>query len=214
VTSQDFPLTVDGVWLTAGARPAGGMRPGLFLDRDGVIVEEIGYLHRADEVRMMPGAASLIARANQAAIPVCVVTNQSGIARGMYGWAEFAAVEAEIERRLAKSAAALDGVAACPFHPDFTPGYAEPHDRWRKPGPGMIEALAERLAIDRARSWFIGDKAVDIEAARAAGLAGIVLVRGAQSPAHAEGDSRFEIYFVEDMAAAGEALGSFFRYQS
>jgi D-glycero-D-manno-heptose 1,7-bisphosphate phosphatase len=190
------------------------LRPGLFLDRDGVIVEEIGYLHRVADLRMMPGIATLIARANRRGIPVCVVTNQAGIARGLYGWPEFATIADEIERRLAAEDAHVDGVAACPFHPEFTKGYGAREDRWRKPGPAMIEALAARLGIDRARSWFIGDKIADIDAARAAGLAGVVVVRGAQSPAHVDGDEKFAVYFVDDIEAATAVLAPFFTYQS
>lgn len=214
MTEPRFPLNAEGVWLSAESRPGAPLRPGLFLDRDGVIVDEIGYLHRVADLRMMPGIGALIARANEAGNPVAVVTNQSGIARGMYGWAEFSTIAAEIERRLAAEGARLDGVAACPFHPEFTKGYGAREDRWRKPGPAMIEALAERLAIDRARSWFVGDKIADIDAARNAGLAGVVVVRGAQSPAHAEGDANFAVYFVEDIDGAAAALAPFFAYQS
>jgi D-glycero-D-manno-heptose 1,7-bisphosphate phosphatase len=214
VTESRFPLNAEGCWLSARTRPGATLRPGLFLDRDGVIVEEIGYLHRVAELRMMPGVAALVARANRAAIPVGVVTNQSGIARGLYGWAEFATIAGEIERRLAAQGARIDGVAACPFHPEFTEGYGPREDRWRKPGPAMIEALAERLGVDRARSWFVGDKIADVDAARNAGLAGVVVVRGAQSPAHAEGGADFAVYFVDDMDGAAAALGPFLKNQS
>ena len=170
-----LPLTADGIWLrVAGAVPAAA-RPGLFLDRDGVIVEDTGYLSSPSAVRLIRGAAALVRRANEAGIAVAVVTNQSGIARGLYGWDEFAAVEAEIGRQLGTDGAAIDGVCACPFHPEFGGSDPERTARWRKPGPGMIEALAAALRIDRRRAWMIGDKASDIEAARNAGLAGAVI---------------------------------------
>ncbi len=148
--------------------------PALFLDRDGVIVEDNGFLCEPDEAKLMPGAVQLVAAANRNAIPVAVVTNQSGIDRGLYGWAEFAAVQTRIEQLLAADGAAIDALAACPFHPDFTPGFGAQHAHWRKPGAGLILAPAERLNIDLGRSWLVGDKPSDIEAARKAGLAGAV----------------------------------------
>lgn len=170
-----LPLTADGIWLrVAGAVPAAA-RPGLFLDRDGVIVEDTGYLSSPSAVHLIPGAVALVRRANEAGIAVAVVTNQSGIARGLYGWDEFAAVEVEIGRQLGTDGAAIDGVCACPLHPEFGGSDPERTARWRKPGPGMIEALATALRIDRRRAWMIGDKVSDIEAARNAGLAGAVI---------------------------------------
>ena len=170
-----LPLTADGIWLqVTGAVPAAA-RPGLFLDRDGVIVEDTGYLSVPSAVRLMRGAAALVRRANEAGIAVAVVTNQSGIARGLYGWDAFAAVEAEIGRQLKADGAAVDGVCACPFHPEFGGADPERTARWRKPGPAMIDALTAALRIDRRRAWLIGDKSSDIEAARNAGLAGAVI---------------------------------------
>jgi D-glycero-D-manno-heptose 1,7-bisphosphate phosphatase len=171
-----LPLTADGIWLQVNGAVPAAARAGLFLDRDGVIVEDTGYLSTPSAVRLLPGAAALMRRANQAGIAVAVVTNQSGIARRLFGWDEFAAVEAEIERQLLADGAAIDGICACPFHPEF--GDADPAStaRWRKPGPGMIEALAAALWIDRQRAWIVGDKPGDIEAARNAGLAGAVLL--------------------------------------
>jgi D-glycero-D-manno-heptose 1,7-bisphosphate phosphatase len=172
-----LPLTPDGIWLQVKSTVPAAARAGLFLDRDGVIVEDIGYLSAPSAVRLMPGAAALIRRANQAGIAMAIVTNQSGIARKLYGWDEFAAVEVEIERQLLAADAAIDGVCACPFHPDFGDTDSARTERWRKPGPGMIEALGAALRIDRRRAWMIGDKPSDVEAARNAGLAGAVILR-------------------------------------
>ena len=170
-----WPLTEDGIWLQLNGAAPPAARAGLFLDRDGVIIEDTGYISSPSAVRLMPGAATLVRRANRAAVAVAVVSNQSGIARGFYGWGAFAAVETEIGRQLRAEGAAIDGVCACPFHPEF--GDTDPvrTARWRKPGPGMIEALAAALRIDRRRAWMIGDKSSDIEAARNAGLAGAVI---------------------------------------
>lgn len=151
-------------------------RPALFLDRDGTVVEDAHFLSDPEQVRLIDGMAELISTANQAAVPVCVVTNQSGIDRGLFDWAAFAAVQARIERLLALKGAAIDGLAACPFHPDFTPDYSERHADWRKPNPGLITALAELMKLDLAASWLVGDQSRDVEAADAAGLKGSILL--------------------------------------
>ncbi len=201
-------FVAEGVWLEVWAELGRHVapRPGLFLDRDGVVVEEVHYLHRATNVRLQSGGAALIRDARAAGIPVAVVTNQSGIGRGLYGWDDFHAVEAEIRSRLAAEGASLDAVAACPFHPEFTPGWLAAHAHWRKPGPGMVLLLGERLGIDLARSWLVGDKASDAAAARAAGLAGAVHVltgHGARFRAEAEAlaGTGFEVVVAADIAA-------------
>ena len=166
----------NGVWIGTRETPTTG-GPALFLDRDGVVVVEVNYLCRPEDVRLEAGAAALIVEANRRGIPVAVATNQSGLDRGTFGWEAFFAVEAEIEAHLEAVGAHIDAVAACPFHPKHTPEWSDPtHGHWRKPGGGMIRALAARLKVDAARSWMIGDKASDIQAARAAGLAGAIHV--------------------------------------
>ncbi len=173
---SDWPLVSPGVWLSVRRSPCAPARPAVFLDRDGVIIEEVGFAAAPDQVRLERGAARLIRAANAKGTPVVAVSNQSGIARGFFGWPAFAAVEARITELLAAEGARLDAVAACPFHPETTPGYGAVEAHWRKPGPGMLLALAERLNLRLDRSWLVGDRASDIEAARLAGLAGSVLV--------------------------------------
>ncbi len=171
-----WPLNAEGIWLRISPASRAAARPALFIDRDGVLVEEVNHLHRVEDVQVLEGAAQLIATANRAGVPVAMVTNQSGIARGMYDWRAFAAVQTEIEARLAVAGAQLDAIAACPFHPDFTPGYGANQAAWRKPGPAMVNRIAEALGLDRSRSWLVGDTASDLGAARNAGLAGAVIV--------------------------------------
>ncbi len=173
-----WPIVAPGIWLEARSRPSKLPRPGLFLDRDGVIVDDKGFLAAPGDVGLVPGAAELIAEANRCAVPVAVVTNQSGIARRRFGWAEFADVEREITRRLAAAGARLDAVLACPFHPEFTPDYGDVESHWRKPGPGLVLAAARLLNIEIGMSWLVGDRTRDIEAARNAGLAGAILLDG------------------------------------
>ena len=178
-----WPIVAPGIWLEIRGRPTVLPRPGLFLDRDGVIVADNGFLATPNDVELLPGAAELIAEANRCAVPVAVVTNQSGIARKLFGWAAFADVEREITRRLAAAGARLDAVLACPFHPEFTADYGDVESHWRKPGPGLVVAAARLLNIEIGTSWLVGDRTRDIEAARNAGLAGAILLSGeAASP--------------------------------
>jgi len=165
----------EGVWCQTlpGARSGG---PALFLDRDGVVVEDVGYLSRVEEVALIPGAAEAIAAVNTRGRPAVMVTNQAGIARGYYGWREFAAVQEVILDALAKAGARLDAVYACAHHPAGMPPYAHPNHPARKPNPGMLLRAARALDLDLGRSWLIGDKAIDLKAARAAGLAGAIHV--------------------------------------
>lgn len=164
----------NGMWsqvmcpVERGQRP----RPALFLDRDGVINEDVGYLHHTEEVRLVPGAAEAVMAANRLGIPVAVVTNQGGIGLGHYGWPEFAAVQDRLLDLLAAKGAHLDGVFASPYHPRAAGPYGDADHPSRKPNPGMLLAAAEWLAIDLGRSWIVGDHAGDLEAAKRAGLAG------------------------------------------
>ena len=154
--------------------PNSAPRPAVFLDRDGVLVEEVGYLHHVEDIALIPSAPQAIAKLNAAAIPAVVVTNQAGIGRGYYSWREFEIVQSSIETAL--HPATFDGVWACAYHPDGTGDLACDHV-FRKPNPGMILDAAETLGIDLAASWLVGDKTLDIESAINAGLAGAILVR-------------------------------------
>lgn len=168
-------LDSERVWcqILPGARRSG---PALFLDRDGVLVEDVGYLSRAEEVVLIPGAAEAIAMANARGLAVVMVTNQAGIGRGHYGWRDFAAVQEVILAALAKGGARIDAIYACAHHPAGNPPYAHPNHPARKPNPGMLLRAAQALDLDLGRSWLIGDKAIDLEAARAAGLTGALHV--------------------------------------
>jgi D-glycero-D-manno-heptose 1,7-bisphosphate phosphatase len=164
MTDQGWPLDADGVWCQVFERDLAGGRPALFLDRDGVIVEEVTYLHRAEDVRLMPGIARLIRAANRAGAPVIVVTNQSGVGRGLYGWDDFVAVQDMIALLLREAHARWDAVFASPFPPGDYP--------MRKPNPGMLLAGAQAFDVDLSASWILGDRATDMEAGLRAGLSG------------------------------------------
>ena len=161
----------DGVWTQIISAPGRG-RAALFLDRDGVVIEEGHYLCRADDVRLIPGAAGVISAANGRGVPVVIVTNQGGIGRGFYGWDDFAAVQERMLGDLAAAGARVDAVYASPFHPQGVAPYNKVDHPSRKPNPGMLVLAAECLDLDPARSWIIGNHASDLNAAKRAGLAG------------------------------------------
>jgi D-glycero-D-manno-heptose 1,7-bisphosphate phosphatase len=163
----------DGIWVQCLNRGQGiAPRPTLFLDRDGVILVETHYLHTVEDTQLMPGAAATIARANALGYPVVVVTNQSGIGRGIYGWAEFARVQEKMLDDLAAEGAFVNAVMACPFHKDGDAPWNVADHPDRKPNPGMLLRAGSLLAIDYATSWIVGDHASDLAAGKAAGLAG------------------------------------------
>ena len=165
----------EGVWCEVRDGAARG-GPALFLDRDGVVVEETDYLSRAEDVAILPGAADVIAAANRRGVPVVLVTNQSGIGRGYFGWSEFAAVQHAIASTLEAQGARLDAVYACPHHESGRGAFAVAHHPARKPNPGMLLRAAADLDLNLRKSWMVGDKTIDIEAAKRAGLAGAMHV--------------------------------------
>ncbi len=171
---KGWPIEPPGVWLEARSQPSESPRPGLLLDRDGVIIRDKGFVAIPNDVELLAGVADLIAEANRAGVPVAVVTNQSGIARRRFGWADFVAVDREITRLLATAGARIDAVVACPFHPEFTENYGAVESYWRKPGPGLVFAAVRLLNLEIGASWLVGDRDRDVEAARNAGLAGAV----------------------------------------
>jgi D-glycero-D-manno-heptose 1,7-bisphosphate phosphatase len=170
-------LNGDDLWsevLAPKSRTAG--KAALFLDRDGVLVEEVNYLHRAQDVRLIAGAAGVIGRANQRGVPVILVTNQAGIGRRYYDWEHFIAVQANITGLLEAFGVHLDAVFACPHHADARPPYQHPDHPARKPNPGMIQLAGKLLGLDLAASWIAGDRAIDVRAGRNGGLAGGIQV--------------------------------------
>ena len=205
--------------ISRPAAPGTPARPGIFLDRDGVIVEDIGYLHRIEDIRYIDGALSAIAKLNQLGAPVVVVTNQAGIGKGYYGWPEFEQVQTQIERQLALEGGWLDGTWACACHPEALGEMAAPDHPLRKPNPGMIQAAASSLAIDLSASWLIGDKPLDIEAAFRAGLRGAIHVlsgygketRGQVAQwKGGQAGSRFRLHYGQTLAEAILAFPSWF----
>jgi D-glycero-D-manno-heptose 1,7-bisphosphate phosphatase len=197
-----------GLWFEF-ERATASNQAALFLDRDGVVVADTRYLGRPEDLRMMKGAASAIARCNAANIPVVLVTNQSGIARGYYDWDGFCAVQAALSAELAAAGAHVDAVLACAYHAEGNGRLRNANHPWRKPNPGMILAARDCMDIDLSRSWIIGDSVSDIAAGAAAGLAGGVLLGAADEPlrqAQAMANDRFAVELAPNLAAAVAGL--------
>src|SRR6516164_9968843 len=204
--STEHPLDSQGVWCEVLQRPAPG-RAALFLDRDGAIVEDTGYLRRVDDIVVIPGAAEVIAAANQRSVPVTMVTNQSGIGRGYYGWAEFKSVQDAIAASLATEGARIDAVYACAYHPQGQGLFAHPDHPARKPNPGMLLQAGLDLALDLKASWLVGDRAIDVEAAKRAGIAGALQVATGYGTAERHlaaklAGQNFEVRFGQSIANA------------
>lgn len=187
----------------AGAAPGSvrpSVRPAVFLDRDGTIVVERYYLADPDGVELVPGAASALRSLAAAGYALVVVTNQSGIARGLYGEEEFRAVQRRIEDLLERDGVRLDGVYHCPHHPDYT----GPCD-CRKPAPGLFRRAARELGLDLARSICIGDRLKDVVPARDLGCAGGILVRTGYGEEQAP-DAPEWVRIEPDLPAAARAV--------
>jgi D-glycero-D-manno-heptose 1,7-bisphosphate phosphatase len=149
-------------------------RPAVFLDRDGTLIEDRHYLRDPDQVRLLPGASAAVRRLNVAAIAAVVVTNQSGIARGLLTEADYAATIRRLDELLATAGARLDGHYHCPHLPDVT----GPCD-CRKPGPLLYERAARDLDLDLTASWWVGDRERDLGAADHFGGRAILVLTGA-----------------------------------
>jgi D-sedoheptulose 7-phosphate isomerase/D-glycero-D-manno-heptose 1,7-bisphosphate phosphatase len=188
-TSRDFRPTAPGD--RAGARQR---RPGILLDRDGTIIVDHGYVASIDRVDFIDGAAAAIAMFNRASLPVVVVTNQSGVARGMYGLADVETVHAYIAEHLRCAGAHVDMFLYCPYHPAGVVGSFARTSEDRKPRPGMANAAAAALGLDLPASWVIGDRPEDVGLARAIGASAISLGPG--------GDDEPRVWHFDSLAQA------------
>ncbi|OCK57496.1 HAD family hydrolase [Bradyrhizobium sp. LMTR 3] len=153
-------------------------RPAVFFDRDGVLNQDSGYVFEVSKLRWIDGAREAVKAANDAGYFVFVVTNQSGVARGLYQESHVEALHRWMADELTKIGAHIDAFEYCPYHPDAVIERYRQVSQRRKPAPGMINDLLERFPVDVSRSILIGDKPIDLEAARAAGVQGYLYSGG------------------------------------
>ena len=172
----------------------------VFLDRDGTIVEDAGFLHEPGKVRLLPGAADAIKRFNEHGYLVVIVTNQSGIARGLYTVADYSAVQRRLVEILEAHGAHIDGAYFCPHHPQFS-GPCE----CRKPGLKLFHDAQAALDIDFSKSWFIGDRLADVQPARKLGGHGMLVATG-EGNLH-QGQARaIGVMVVADLGQASDEI--------
>lgn len=183
------------------------MRKAAFIDRDGVINEDRAYVYRAADFEFIPGSVDALRTLREAGYLLVVITNQSGIARGLFREADYRKLDEYMRERLAQAAVLLDSVQYCPHLPDAPILQYRRDCECRKPRAGMIRAAVEQLGIELSQSILVGDRKADIEAGRAAGVGRCFLVRSGQ-PLSA-GDALLADGVYEDLArCVGELLRS------
>lgn len=154
------------------------MRPAVFLDRDGTMLEEAGYLDRLERLVFFPYAIDAVRLLNRGGFAVCVITNQSGVGRGMYEEAFVAQAHEVIDAAVRAGGARIDGYYYCPHHPLAEVAQYRMDCDCRKPRPGMLRTAAAALGLDLARSFTVGDKWTDVEVGLAAGARGVLVRTG------------------------------------
>lgn len=154
------------------------MERAVFVDRDGVLSEEVGYLGEEGRLRLISRSAQAVRLLNQRGVKIIVVTNQSGVARGYFSEAMLRGIHLKLQESLSEQGAFLDGIYYCPHHPEGTVEAYCIECTCRKPAPGLLIQASQKHAIDLASSYLVGDKGSDIECAHRAGAKGILVLTG------------------------------------
>lgn len=178
----------------------------IFLDRDGTMNVEVNYLHRPEDLELIPGCAEAVRLFNEAGYQVIVVTNQAGVARGYYKEEDVDILHAYMNDLLKKEGAHVDAFYYCPHHPEHGIGEYKKICRCRKPGTGMLEQAEGDLpgGIDREQSFMIGDKLLDTEAGRNFGVTGVLVGTG-YGAEEKKSETGYD-YYVSDLLAAARAI--------
>lgn len=179
----------------------------VFLDRDGTINEEIAYLHRPEDLKFLPGVSEAIRRLREHGFSIVVVTNQAGVARGYYGEEEVAVLHEFMNERLKEQGAAIDHFFYCPHHPVHGIGMYKTACHCRKPETGMFLMAEQYYQVDKAHSYMIGDKLLDVEAGHNYGVQSVLVGTGygAETVSAMTGEEQrraFEHYAPDLLAAA------------
>lgn len=154
------------------------MNKAVFLDRDGTIVEDVGYLNDPKQLQFIPGSIEAIKKLNEAGIKVVVITNQSGVARGLITEDMLQTIDKTLHKWILSGGAHLDGLYYCPHHPEHGVYPYKQTCECRKPHPGLIKRAQRDLDIDLKQSFMIGDKHSDIEAGKRAGVKTVFVLSG------------------------------------
>jgi D-glycero-D-manno-heptose 1,7-bisphosphate phosphatase len=152
--------------------------PALFLDRDGTINEEVDFLTNPDHLHLLPGAANALREAIKAGFKIFIITNQSGIARGLLSEERLRDIHSSLIRQLKSEQVTIDGIYYCPHHPEFGEPPYRKECNCRKPRPGMIEEAAQSFDLDLVRSFVIGDRLIDIQTGNTIGIPSILVLTG------------------------------------
>lgn len=178
----------------------------VFLDRDGTLNEEVHYLHRTKDLKLLPGVPEALRTLKEGGYRLVVVTNQAGVARGYYGEEDVKHLHAYMNRILEPQGAGIDAFYYCPHHPEHGIGLYKTKCSCRKPGMGMFHMAEQRFEVDRAHSFMIGDKLLDVEAGRNYGLTTILVGTGYGRDVYMEDRSQgitpVYDYYAEDLAEA------------
>lgn len=177
------------------------MKKVVFLDRDGTINKEVGYLHKKEDFEFIPRAEEAIHLLNKNGYMVVVVTNQAGVAKGLYKEEDVWSLHQYIQWKLKKSGAWIDEFFYCPYHRDGIIDAYKKDSVCRKPGTGMLDALEDKIRIDKENSWMIGDTKSDMLAGHNFGIRTILVSTGYGRETYKKGSCQND-YYVKDILAA------------
>lgn len=188
-------------------------RKTVFLDRDGTMNEEVNYLYRPEDLKLIPGVPQAVRQLNEAGFRVVVVTNQAGVARGYYGEEDVKLLHQYLNELLGTKGAHVDAFYYCPHHPEHGIGRYKQECSCRKPGIGMFEAADRDCLADRAKSFMVGDKLIDTEAGHRFGIRSILVGTGygagiRRQEAERENPEETPGYdwYAEDLKAAADLI--------